>query len=65
MLTFCRAKAEEEKVRLENRIEEIRIERDASQSEAENLKVQLHLTENKADDINNQLHETLRRYKEC
>lgn len=43
---------------------EIRIERDASQTEVENLKVQLHLADNKADDINNQLHDAIRKWKE-
>lgn len=55
---------EEEKSRLEQRIEAVRGERDACQSEAENLKVQLHLTEDKYESINNQLHETIRKLKE-
>lgn len=54
----------EEKVKLEQRIEQILSERDSAQSEADNLKVQLHLCEDKSDNLNNQLHETLRKLKE-
>lgn len=54
----------DEKVKLEQKIEQILIERDSAQSEVDNLKVQLHLCEDKSDNLSNQLHETLRKLKE-
>lgn len=54
----------EEKSKLEQKIEQILIERDSAQSELDNLKVQLHLCEDKSDNFSNQLHETLRKLKE-
>lgn len=55
---------EDEIRKLEQRIEEIRGERDSVQQEMENIKIQLHLAEDKSDNLNNQLHETLRKLKE-
>jgi uncharacterized protein involved in exopolysaccharide biosynthesis len=57
-------KAEEEKSRLEGKIEEVRKERDTVQQECEELKVQLHLTEDRLDANQNQLQETTHKLKE-
>jgi rootletin len=57
-------KAEEERNRLEGRIEEVRKERDVIQQESEELKVQLHLTEDRLDANQNQLQETTHKLKE-
>lgn len=59
-----KSRYEDEKIKLEQRLEEVKCERDNSQSEVENLKVQLHLVEDKSESVNNQLHETIRKLKE-
>lgn len=59
-----KTRGEEERIKLEQRIEEVKIERDGLQTEVENLKVQLNLSEDKSESINNQLHETIRKLKE-
>lgn len=57
-------KAEEEKARLEGKMEEVHKERDAAQQECEELKVQLHLTEDRLDANQSQLQETTHKLKE-
>lgn len=57
-------KMEDEIKKLEQRIDEVRGERDTAQQEMENIRIQLHLAEDKSDNLNNQLHETLRKLKE-
>lgn len=59
-----RINAEEEKFRLEKRIEETKAERDACQAESEELKMQIHILEDRNDCLQNQLQETQRRLKE-
>lgn len=59
-----KTRSEEEKIGLQQKIEEIRVERDNAQNEAENLKVQLHLCEDKSESVSNLLHETTRKLKE-
>lgn len=59
-----KTRCEEEKTGLQQKIEEIRIERDNAQNEVENLKVQLHLSEDKSESVSNLLHETTRKLKE-
>lgn len=49
---------------MENKIEEIRKERDLVLQESEELKVQLHLSEDRFDHLQAQLQETQRRLKE-
>ncbi|XP_048516967.1 rootletin [Dendroctonus ponderosae] len=63
-LEESKTRSEEEKTALQQKIEEIRIERDNAQNEAENLKVQLHLCEDKSESVSNLLHETTRKLKE-
>jgi rootletin len=63
-LEESKTRGEEERIKLEQRIEEVKIERDGLQTEVENLKVQLNLSEDKSESINNQLHETIRKLKE-
>lgn len=55
---------EDEIRKLEQRMDEVKSERDSIQQEMENVKIQLHLAEDKSDNLNNQLHETLRKLKE-
>lgn len=55
---------EDEIRKLEQRMTEIKNEKDSVQQEMENVKVQLHLAEDKSDNLNDQLHETLRKLKE-
>nr|CAD7442663.1 unnamed protein product [Timema bartmani] len=63
-LDECRTKCEEERVRLEGRVSEVRKEREILQQECEELRVQLHLSEDKIDSLTTQLHDTSRRLKE-
>nr|CAD7197850.1 unnamed protein product [Timema douglasi] len=63
-LDECRTKCEEERVRLEGRVSEVRKEREILQQECEELRVQLHLSEDKIDALTTQLHDTSRRLKE-
>lgn len=62
---MCRIRCEDEKSKLEQRIDDIIRDRESAQNEIENLKVQLHLTEDKTDDLGNQLNDAIRKLKEC
>jgi rootletin len=64
VIVICRLKAEEERNRLEGKLEEVRKERDVMQQECEELKVQLHLAEDRLDAHQSQLQETTRKLKE-
>lgn len=64
VIVICRLKAEEERNRLEGKLEEVHKERDVVQQECEELKVQLHLAENRLDANQSQLQETTRKLKE-
>lgn len=59
-----RSRSEDEKSKLEHKIEEIKSERDNTQSEVENTKIQLRLCEDKCEGISNHLYETQRKLKE-
>lgn len=60
----CRLKSDEEKARLDARINEARRERDAAQQEGEELRVQLHLAEDRTENLQAQIQETSRKIKE-
>lgn len=62
--SFLRLNAEDDKMRLEKKIEEAKTERDSYQVESEELKMQIHILEDRNDSLQNQLHETNRRFKE-
>lgn len=53
-----------DKTSLVRKIEELQLERDSAQSEAEGLKIQLHVVEDKWQNINTELNDTIRKLKE-
>lgn len=55
---------DEEKMRLQLNIEDIRKERETTQKECEELNVQLHMSEDKVETLINQLQETNRKLKD-
>lgn len=57
-------RAEEDKLRLEIKIEEINNERDNAIKDIEELQVQLHMSEDKVDELQNHLQETSRKLRE-
>ncbi|KAK6626450.1 hypothetical protein RUM44_008923 [Polyplax serrata] len=63
-LEEAKLNAEDDKMRLEKKIEEAKTERDSYQVESEELKMQIHILEDRNDSLQNQLHETNRRFKE-
>ncbi|CAD6231744.1 GSCOCG00001565001-RA-CDS [Cotesia congregata] len=55
---------DEEKMKLELKIEDMWKERESAQKECEELRVQLQVAEDKVDSLQNQLHETTRKLKD-
>lgn len=63
-LEETKLKGDEERIKLELKMEEVIKERDSAQREVEELQVQLHMAEDKIDSLQNQLHENDRKLKE-
>lgn len=53
-----------DKTNLVRKIEELQLEKDSAQSEAEGLKIQLHVVEDKWQNINTEFNDTIRKLKE-
>jgi len=64
-ISYRRIHSEEEKARLETRIDEAKAERDAALAEGEELRVQINVAEDRNDSLQHQLQDTARRLKEC
>lgn len=63
-LEELKLRSDEEKLKLEIKLEETKNEKEAATKEVEELRVQLHMSDDKLDDLQKQLLETTRKLKE-